>query len=138
MTQLVLRLRKQEILLRQMLLYGLIGGLSSCIDSGAYYILTRLYSLNEFSANFVSVNIGITISFILNTFYNFKMTSRLGRRAISFYSVGYMGLILSTFILYFGIHVIEINDLLVKIVSVFLVALFQFVLNKLITYKSHN
>lgn len=138
MAQLTVEIRNNQAVIKQILLYGIIGGLAAGIDSGIYYFLTRLYSINEFAANFASVNIGITISFLLNTFINFKMTNKIWLRAISFYSVGYLGLALSSFILYVGIHVLELNDFVIKISSVFLVALFQFVFNKLVTFGSLN
>lgn len=121
-------------LLKEIFLYGMIGGVSSLIDSGFYYIFTRNFSLNELQANFISVNIGITISFLLNTFYNFRKTNKIRTRALSFYAVGYFGLVLSTLFLYVGVQIFEANDLVVKIISIFIVAAVQFILNKLITY----
>lgn len=120
--------------IREVFLYGIIGGTSSLMDSGIYYILTRHLFMNELISNFISVNIGITLSFILNTFINFKKTDKMVQRAISFYSVGYLGLLVSMFILYCGINIFNINDLIIKIISIFIVAAFQFVLNKVITY----
>lgn len=125
---------KKQTVIRQMFLYGVIGAGSALSDSSIYFLLTRLFSLNELVANFISVNVGITISFFLNTFFNFKLSSKLGRRAISFFAVGYIGLSISTLILFLGIHVMVINDFAVKVFSIFIVAILQFVLNKLITY----
>lgn len=117
-----------------MFLYGVIGVISAASDSGLYYVLTRFVSLNELLANFISVNVGITISFLLNTYVNFRKTNKIGKRAISFYAVGYAGLGLSTLLLFIGVHYFHIDDFAVKIASIFIVAAFQYVLNKFITY----
>lgn len=130
----ITKLFKRYSVLGEMFLYGIIGIISAGLDSLIYYSLTRQLMIDEFVANFVGINFGITISFILNTFTNFKKTDKLAKRAVSFYSVGYMGLLLSMFMLYVGIKVMHINDMEVKITSVFIVALFQFTLNKIITF----
>lgn len=127
-------LLKNKKLLKEIMLYCIIGGTSSIIDSVVYYILTRSVTFDEFLSNFISVNIGITISFLLNTFINFKKSDKLFKRAVSFYTVGYFGLGLSMLILYIGVHSLEMNDMIVKLGSIFIVAAFQFVLNKLVTY----
>ncbi len=131
-------LLKNKKLLKEIVLYGIIGGTSSLMDSVVYYVLTRSLTFSEFVSNFISVNIGITISFLLNTFINFKKSDKLFKRAVSFYTVGYFGLGLSMLILYIGVHLLEMSDMVVKLGSIFIVAAFQFVLNKLVTYGKIN
>lgn len=131
-------LLKNKKLLKEIMFYGIIGGTSSLMDSVVYYILTRSITFGEFFSNFISVNIGITISFLLNTFINFKKSDKLFKRAVSFYTVGYFGLGLSMLILYIGVQLLEMNDMIVKLGSIFIVAAFQFVLNKLVTYGKIN
>lgn len=125
---------KYYSLIREIFLYGVIGVISAASDSSLYYVLTRFGRLNVLVANFISVNVGITISFLLNTYVNFRKTSKIKKRAISFYSVGYAGLGLSTFLLWVGVHYLNLNDFVVKIASIFIVAAFQYVLNKFVTY----
>lgn len=122
-------------LIKQMALYGVIGGGSSFLDTVCYIVMTRYYLLGTLLSNFISVNIGITCSFFLNTYFNFRQTSKLGKRALSFFLVGYCGLGLSSMMLFIGTNVIHINDIVVKVIAIFFVAAFQFVLNKLITYS---
>lgn len=94
--------------------------------------------MGVFIANFISVNVGIIGSFILNTFLNFKVYDYLLKRAITFFIIGYCGLGLSMLIMYLGIEVFDYKELVVKIFSIILVALFQFILNKLVTYRKGN
>ncbi len=125
---------KKHPIIKEMFLYGLIGGTTALIDTLCYSLLTRVFHLDELLSNFIGVNIGIALSFLLNTFFNFKKTTKLKKRAISFFAVGYCGLLLSMLIMYVGVDLLKIHDLIVKLGSVFLVAVFQFILNKLITY----
>lgn len=122
------------ILLKQIFIYGIIGATTASIDSIVFIMLQNI-NLNKYLANFISINIGILLSFILNTYLNFKVTDNLLKRGISFFSVGYFGMLLSMIILYIGTDIFKFNSIVIKLFSVIVVAAFQFVLNKLITYK---
>lgn len=65
----------------------------------------------------------------LNSFINFKKTDVLGKRAMKFYGVGYIGLLLSTLIMW-GVEKMNIQQMYVKIFSVILVAAVQYLANK--------
>ena len=127
-------INKYKKLIREMVLYGIIGVISSSTDALTFYIFIKL-SIPMLLSNFISTNIGITISFLLNSFINFKKTDKLLKRAISFYMVGYFGLLLSTVILYIFVEKLGFNEMLVKIVSIVLVAIIQYILNKFLTYR---
>lgn len=131
------RMFNQYPVLRQIILYGVIGVFSSGID-GVCFIGMNYYSLNKYIANFISITIGICISFLLNTYINFRVTNKVGKRAMSFFTIGYMGMLLSMLILYIGCDILNFSTVIIKIISVFIVATFQFILNKLITYKKGN
>lgn len=123
-----------KTLVKEVILYGLIGGCCALLDASIYLILARHVGLNEFLSNLISVHAGIILSFILNSYLNFKKTNSMLKRAISFFSVGYMGLLISMFILWLGVSLFKLDDFLVKIVSIGIVAAFQFILNKIITF----
>lgn len=127
-------LEKHKVLIRQMLLYGIIGLTAAGIDTLVFYLLTKAWPV--VLSNIISVNVGITISFFLNAFFNFKKRDRLARRALKFYLIGYAGLALSTLMLYLGVTVLAFGAMPVKLVSVVVVAMLQFITNKLITFKS--
>lgn len=130
-------LAKYMTIIKQLISYGIIGGISSGLDFCVYILLTHV-GLNEFVANLISVNIGIACSFIFNSVITFKMTDKKLRRGVKFFLVGYCGLGLSTLILFIGTKVFSANEIVVKLISIFIVALFQFVLNKLITFRGES
>lgn len=128
-------MNNQHILLRQIILYGVIGLLSASFDSCLYIWFTNSFGVNVFLANFISINCGIALSFTLNTFVNFRKTDHIGRRAVRFFAIGYVGLVLSMIILYVGITFMGINDIYVKLFSVVVVATIQFLFNKYISFS---
>lgn len=124
-------------ILKEMILYGIIGLTSSTVDS-LMFILFRKFDIYVLIANFLSINIGITMSFFLNTFFNFKQKDNIVKKAISFFCVGYIGLVLSTVLMYIFVTILKYNEIIIKIISVFVVAIIQFILNKLFTYKKRG
>ena len=130
-------LEKYKVLIKQLISYGIIGGISSGLVFCVYVVLTHV-GLNELIANLISVNIGIACSFIFNSVITFKMTDKKLKRCAKFFLVGYCGLGLSTLILFIGTKIFLANEIIVKLISVFIVALFQFVLNKLITFRGEK
>lgn len=126
---------KYKRLLREMMLYGVIGLFSASMDTLSFYLL-RKAGIPLLVSNFLGVNIGIGISFFLNTYLNFKKTTELKRRAIKFFSVGYCGLVLSFIIMEVGVQQMKMQELLVKVISVVIVAAVQYLLNKFITFRN--
>jgi putative flippase GtrA len=116
------------------LLYGVFGLTAAGADFLAFKVLREI-GLGLLSANVVSVNLGIAISFACNAFLNFRRTDVLGRRALVFFGVGWTGLCLSSLILWLGVERMGSPETLVKAGSIVIVAAVQFTLNKLVTFR---
>lgn len=118
---------------RNFLLYNIIGAVAVALDGGILVLLKEL-GLNLYVANFISVNAGLTCSFLLNSHFNFKMTNKLLQRGVKFFLVGYCGLLLSMLIMYVGVDVKGVYYVVVKVISIVVVGLFQFTMNKFVTF----
>lgn len=121
-------------LLRQILLYGIIGGTSAALDFLIFLLLGTYLHINEHIANIISTHCGIALSFVLNSRYNFKKTDKLARRALTFYLTGICGLLISSGLLILG-NALEIPVNLTKLFSIFFAAVVQFVINKFVTFR---
>lgn len=121
---------------RHLILYGIIGALCASIDFGVYSLLSHW--IPYLVANIISVHCGIFCSFYLNRNYNFKVKDNTGKRFISFYLVGLAGLGLSEVLLFVFADKMGWHYLAAKLLTVIVVALFQFVLNKFVTFKTSN
>lgn len=127
-------IEKFKKLFREMFLYGIFGLFSASMDTLSFWLFSKI-GMPLLGANFISVNIGITISFFLNSFINFKRTDSLGKRAVKFYGVGYVGLLLSMLIMWVGVEKMYFQQMYVKVFSVILVAAVQYLANKFFTFK---
>ena len=100
---------------RNLILYGIIGSFTSFLDFCVFTVLSNHVGVYYLVANCISVLVGITTSFLLNRAYNFKVKDHTKRRFITFLTVGLCGLLLSNLILYVGVEMLQLNDLVVKL-----------------------
>ena len=121
-----------------LILYGIIGSLSSGLDFCVYTFLDRILGINYLLANCISVIVGITTSFTLNRKYNFKVTDRTIKRFAIFFTVGICGMLLSNLILYICIDRLQMDSIVSKLLSIAFVVFIQFLINKFITFKKIN
>ena len=121
---------------RELILYGLIGGFCAALDFGVYTVLSLW--IPYLWANVISVHCGIFTSFFLNRSLNFKVKDKTPLRFTIFYLVGLSGLALSEGLIWLLASQFAWNPILAKLLTVFVVALYQFLLNKFITFKKSN
>ena len=123
---------------RNLILYGIIGGFCAALDFGVYSVLCYWDFMPYLWANIISIHIGIFTSLVLNHSINFKVKDKTTQRFLSFYAVGLTGLGISELMLYLMVTLGGMNELLCKLISIVVVALIQFILNKYITFKQNT
>lgn len=123
----------QKRFLRTFFLYAVIGGISAATDAGVFYLLFRLAGFDEFLVNLISTHCGIFLSFFLNRNFNFRKTDQTGRRFVSFYLTGLLGLALSSAILWAGGR-LGIPPMIAKLFSIVVVAVTQFLINRTVAF----
>ena len=123
---------------RNLILYGVIGGFCAALDFGVYTGLCYWNIMPYLIANIISIHIGIFTSFVLNRSFNFKVKDKVKTRFLSFYTVGLVGLGISEGMLYLMVTKEGWNEIACKLVSIVVVALIQFLLNKYITFKKQQ
>lgn len=121
---------------RNLILYGIIGGFCAALDFGIYTALCYWDILPYLWANIISIHVGIFTSFVLNRSINFKVKDKIAVRFASFYAVGLTGLGISELMLYLMVTMGGWNEVACKLVSIVVIALVQFVLNKYITFRA--
>ena len=75
---------KEKDDIKHFVMYVLIGIVAVGSDNVIFNYL-RNFNLSMYVSNFISVNCGLTVSFICNTFINFKKADNLVKRRILFY-----------------------------------------------------
>lgn len=125
---------KRAEFITNFILYMIIGVMAAVVDLGVF-LLVNQFSYNRIPevANLISSVSGFFCSFFLNTFLNFQKTSKLFLRFISYFLICFVGVILTTGLIYIFKDYIELT--LLKVLCMLFVAVIQFVLNRAITYK---
>lgn len=120
---------------RNLILYGIIGVFCATLDFAIYTLLCHFEILPYLWANVISIHVGIFTSFFLNRHFNFKVKDKTPQRFISFYAVGLTGLGISSLLLYLMVDIALWNELVCKLITIVMVALVQFFLNKYVTFR---
>lgn len=119
---------------QQLIVYGVIGLSGATLDFLGYLFLYKSLGVPPPIASFLSVTLGITNNFILNSRFNFKVSDNLLKRFMSFYTIGLFGAILSA-VLIAGLQYLDVNPTLAKVLTIPPIVLSQYFLNKKISFK---
>jgi putative flippase GtrA len=130
---------------RNLILYGIIGGISASLDFVIYTLLCHFNLIDQAGelinvhhyqiANLISVHCGIFCSFLLNRTYNFKIKDKALLRFLSFYVIGLTGWLLSAALLHLMVGIKGWDEVYAKLLTIIVVSLAQFLLNKFVTFK---
>ena len=120
---------------RQLILYGMIGGCCVALDFAIFSILAVWVGVHYQLANFAGYASGTAMSFILNARLNFRTSDRMVLRFLSFCAVGGLGLLTSAGILWIGVDRLELNKCLAKAVTLPLIFLLQYNLNRVVSFR---
>ncbi|MGP8200407.1 MAG: GtrA family protein [Limisphaerales bacterium] len=120
---------------RLFVVYCIIGVSGVTLDYISFFALVNWVGVYYLLANVVSCSLGIINSFLLNSFFNFKVKDRLLARFVSFYCVGLLGLAVSSALLYVLVSLAHINPNYAKLWTLVVVVLIQYNLNRLISFR---
>jgi putative flippase GtrA len=115
-------------------MYILIGCTCAICELIIFSILAS--SMGILFSNSISIIVGISISFMLNSLYNFKKIDKIHRRAIKFITVNGIGFGISNIFMYLFSNQSKILEL--KIFTMVVVASIQYILNKKWTFRTYG
>lgn len=121
---------------RNMILYFVIGGGCALMD---FLIFSGLVVATEIYlqvANAIGYASGTLLSFCLNYYFNWRLGDLFFRRLLMFSIVGVAGLLLSSLLIGFLVNELEMMSILAKAVTILAGAIFQYLMNKNISFRS--
>ena len=121
---------------RNLIFYCLIGCSGAGLDFIIYTFFTSYTDIHYQTANILSCSCGIINNFILNYFFNFKTHDHFLLRLLSFYSVGLIGLGITSLLLYLLIDCMGVSKVIAKLAAIFIVTIIQYTFNKYISFRS--
>lgn len=120
---------------RRFAFYCAIGAGSATLDFLIYLLFLTQMNLHYEIANAIGYAGGTVSSFLLNAHFNFRTTNRLTARFLAFCGVAFLGWALSAVILYVTINDLDWDKYFAKLVTIGVVVLVQYNLNRLISFR---
>jgi putative flippase GtrA len=120
---------------KQFLLYCVIGASGVTLDFGIYSLLVKTRLLDYQAANAVGYSSGTLLSFILNARFNFRVTDKIPLRLASFFSIAFLGWLVSAGLLHLLIGRFNFDQYLSKFATLIVVVLLQYNLNRLLSFR---
>lgn len=121
---------------KQFFIYALIGASGALLDYLAFLVMMQFLPIHYLVINFISTTMGIANNFFLNARFNFKIRDNMMRRFVSFYAIGMLGLVVTSGMLYGLIDLLAFPPAIAKLLSIVVIVLLQYQLNKRISFKS--
>lgn len=119
---------------RKIFLYGIIGILGVTTHFILYGTLIFI-SINYQLANLLGYVSGTFLTFFLNRKYNFKVFDKIIKRMFSFFMIAFFGYLQSAVSLWLLVEQIEMSKMLAIIMTIPIVVIVQYLLNRTITFS---
>ena len=129
---------KVNNLIKQLLRYGVVGGIAFVVDYGSLWLLTELAGLPYLWSAALAFLLGLTVNYILSTRWVFG-ESRLASPVAEFAAfalIGVVGLGLNELILWAGTEGLGLHYMLSKVVSTGIVFFWNFLARRFLVFKS--
>ncbi len=136
---------------KEALKYGVVGIAGLAIEWVSFFILRDVFHINYIISHILSSVLAITNNFLLNSYFTFKATDKILKRALSFYGAAAIGLVISTTLLPVFVHIfnlcfvyVDINigqkmvQNIAKLSATGVAVILQFFWNKFFTFKKEN
>ena len=102
-------------LIRQIIRFGIVGGLAFIIDYGVYALLTQVFSVYYILASVISFSLSVIFNYILSITWVFDVNKKQGvKEFIVFIVLSVIGLLLNSLILYLSVELLHIHNLIGK------------------------
>ena len=124
---------KTKKLLLQMLKFLVVGGLAFVIDYVTLIICKEVFKMNVLVSAAIAFTVSVIFNYILSVKWVFDVDKNKSEKKnfITFIIFSVIGLGLTELIMWFGVDILKISYLIVKIIATAIVMVFNFVTRKL-------
>lgn len=124
---------------KELIMYLIFGVLTTLVNIVTYYISTKIFHIDYQISNVIGWILSVTFAFITNKIFVFESKDRtlnkVLKEGLSFYSFRLISLGLDMAIMYVMVSLLNINDLISKVVSNIIVVIINYIFSKLFIFK---
>ncbi|MCX5848677.1 MAG: GtrA family protein [Deltaproteobacteria bacterium] len=122
---------------RQFIVYGLVGGISTALDWGSFYLMSKQLGLHYLICVIISIFLGSSANFILNRIVTFKDKSKRVVSQLALYVVASaVSMLLSSVLMFCLVDIVGIDSFLARIMTTFILYPINFLLLKLFVFNA--
>jgi putative flippase GtrA len=113
------------------------GGSTATLDFFLYWFIVQVVGWHYILAVTISFIVASTVNYFISiiwVFFNGKFKSKMSEYLIFLFFTA-LGLVLNYVVLYIGVELLKINNLYVRICSIVIVTIFNFITKKFIVFK---
>lgn len=124
---------------KEILLYLIFGGATTLVNIVVYALCTKILSINWQISNIIAWILAVLFAYITNRKYVFESkTSNIFGEMLSFFSFRFLSFILDMGFMYLFVDMIQMDDMLAKIIVQVIVIVLNYVFSKLFIFKKNN
>ena len=123
-------------LIRQILRFGIVGGLAFLIDYGIFTILSQFLHVHYLLASIISFSISVIFNYILSIKWVFDVTKKQDAKDFALFIIlSVIGLGINSLIMYISVDLMHIHELIAKIIATAIVMVYNFISRKIFIEK---
>ena len=123
-------------LFKQLFRFGIVGGLAFLIDSGVLFVLTEYLNVYYFVSSVISFIVSLIFNYILSILWVFDVKKKQTIKEISLFVIlSVIGLGINQVVMYVGADILNIYYMICKIISTFIVMVYNFITRKIFIEK---
>lgn len=120
-------------LINQLLKFGLVGGIAFLIDYGLLFICTEWFGIYYFISSIISFSVSVIFNYVASVLWVFDVDQEKSKTKnfIIFIALSIVGLGINQIIMYYGVEVLNLYYMLIKLIATFIVMIFNFITRKM-------
>lgn len=124
-------------LIKQILRFLVVGGTATVIDYSIFAILTQFLNIHYLVAQVISFTISLMFNYVASTKWVFNANKQNKKQIIIFVVLSVIGLGINSLLLFIGVDLMSIHELIAKLFATAIVMIYNFITRKLIIEKNN-
>ncbi|MEG1990283.1 MAG: GtrA family protein [Clostridia bacterium] len=123
---------------KEVIIYLIFGLLTTLINILIYWILTKVLNIDYMISNNIAWCIAVLFAYVTNRKYVFDSKSKkkgIIKEIILFISARIFSLLFDNALMFIGITLLYMNDMIIKILANILVIIINYIMSKYIVFK---
>ncbi len=121
-----------------MLSYLFFGVVTTIINIASYALFTKVFKIDYMVSSVISWILAVTVAYITNKLFVFENNAKskqgIFKEVIRFFLVRVFSLVLELIIMYIGVSLIHIDDMIMKIVTQVIVIVTNYFMSKYVVF----